>query len=155
MSTTLGNDEEEGGGDIFSNISPPPPTPQRSKKMIMKSYSNYQESRRISTVVNDYMDSNNASNNAQPPQTAGMPNEDLDEMVDTVMEEYTDDNGNVNTREIVKDSIQSGVEKVEQRIENHYLANLVSYCIDKLVQCSLYNNAHILCLSITIIKLIG
>lgn len=161
MSTTLG-DEEEGGGDIiFSNISPPPPTPQptatpqRSKKMIMKSNSNYQESRRISTVVNDYMDSNNASNNARPPRTAGMPNEDLDEMVDTVIEEYTDDNGNVNTREIVKDSIQSGVEKVEQRIENHYLANLVSYCIDKLVQCSLYNNAHILCLSIAIIKLIG
>ena len=70
------------------------------------------------------------------------------------MEEYTDDNGNVNTREIIKDSIQSGVEKVEQRIENHYLANLVSYCImNELIQSSVYNNAHILCLSIAIIKL--
>jgi len=129
MSTALG-DEEEGGGDvIFSNISPPPPTHQRSKKMIMKSNSNYQESRRISTVVNDYMDSTNASGNTVQPKTTNMSAEVLDEMVDNVIEEYTDDNGNVKTREIVKDSIQSGVEKVEQRIENHYLANLVSFVV--------------------------
>jgi len=133
MSTALG-DEEEGGGDvIFSNISPPPPTHQRSKKMIMKSNSNYQESRRISTVVNDYMDSTNASGNTVQPKTTNMSAEVLDEMVDNVIEEYTDDNGNVKTREIVKDSIQSGVEKVEQRIENHYLANLVSVCCVLLV----------------------
>ena len=132
MSTTLG-DEEEGGGDvIFSNISPPPPAAptQKSKRMKYNTTKTNQESRRISTVVNDYMDSTNASNNAQPPRTAvGMSDEDLDPMVDEVMEEYTDDNGNVNTREIIKDSIQSGVEKVEQRIENHYLANLVSYIV--------------------------
>jgi len=133
MSTTLG-DEEEGSGDIiFSNISPPPAAStntQKSKRMIMKSNTTItnQESRRISTVVSAYMDSNKSGNNVQP-KTTDMSAEDLDEMVDNVIEEYTDDNGNVNTREIVKDSIQSGVEKVEQRIENHYLANLVSYIV--------------------------
>ena len=133
MSTTLG-DEEEGGGDIFSNISPPPAAStntQKSKRMIMKSNTTItnQESRRISTVVSAYMDSNKSGNNVQPKTTTNMSAKDLDEMVDNVIEEYTDDNGNVNTREIVKDSIQSGVEKVEQRIENHYLANLVSYIV--------------------------
>ena len=134
MSTTLG-DEEEGGRDvIFSNISPPPAAPtQKSKRMIMKSNANYQQSRRISTVVSDYvMDSNNASN-TQPPQTADMQDEDLDPMVDKVMEDYTDDNGNVNTREIIKDSILSGFEKFGQRMENIYLAKLVSVCCVLLV----------------------
>jgi len=130
MSTTLG-DEEEGGRDvIFSNISPPPtaaPT-QKSKRMKSNTTITNQESRRISTVVSAYIDSNKSGNTVQP-KTTDMSAEDLDEMVDNVIEEYTDDNGNVNTREIVKDSIQSGVEKVEQRIENHYLANLVSYIV--------------------------
>ena len=152
MSTTLG-DEEEGGGDVISNISPVAP-PQKSKRMKSNTNDNNQESRRISTVVSDYMNSNTSGNTVQP-KTTNISAEDLDEMVDVAMEEYTDADGNVNPREIIKDSIQSGVEKVEQWIENHYLANLVSYCIDKLIQYSVYNNAHILCLSIAIIKLIG
>jgi len=128
MSTTLG-DEEEGGGDIFSNISPPPAAPPQKSKRMKYTNDNNQESRRISTVVSAYMDSNKSGNNVQPKTTTNMSAKDLDEMVDNVIEEYTDGNGNVNTREIVKDSIQSGVEKVEQRIENHYLANLVSYIL--------------------------
>lgn len=128
MSTTLG-DEEEGGGDIFSNISPPPAAPpQKSKRMKSNTNDNNQESRRISTVVSDYMNSN-TSGNAVQPKTTNISAEDLEEMVDVALEEYTDADGNVNPREIVKDSIQSGVEKVEQRIENHYLANLVSYIL--------------------------
>ena len=139
MSTTLG-DEEEGGGDIFSTISPPPQLPQKTKRMKSNTTETNKESRRITTVVKDYMNSNTSGNTVQPKMT-NMPAEVLDEMVDVALEEYTDANGNVNPREIIKDSIQSGVEKVEQRIENHYLANLVSYIVfDKLlVQRTVYN----------------
>lgn len=119
MSTTKHNDttrgDEEGGGDKSTA------TATRRASFNVESVS-----RRISVCAVNYINTISDRRIQDPNKIS---DEEMDPVVDEVLQEYTDENGNVDAKQIIRDSLRSNLEKIKQQVLNSELMKTVSKLI--------------------------
>ena len=83
-------------------------------------------SRRISVCAINYINTISDRRIQDPNKIS---DEEMDPVVHDVLQEYTDEDGNVDAKQIIRDSLRSNLEKIKQQVLNSELMKTVSKLI--------------------------